>query len=100
MNKTQIAREMFEWASAHAERAGSVALISDMTDHELALVAASGFARLLRDINSQETLTDLAALRLEKSEVDAIIEGESLPGWERPPHWFEADRSGFSEPQQ
>lgn len=100
MNKTQIAREMFEWASAHAERAGSVALISDMTDHELAMVAASGFARLLRDINSQETLTDLAALRLEKSEVDAIIEGESLPGWERPPHWFEADRSGFSEPQQ
>lgn len=96
--KTQIAREMFDWAQVHADRAGSAALVNNMTDHELALVAAQGFARLWRDINSPETLLDVAARRIEREEVDAIIEGESLPGWERPrDEWAEAARRGYTD---
>lgn len=84
--KTQISREMFDWAQTHAERA--VGPVCNMTDHELALVAAQGFAKLLRDINSQETKADLAA----------IVEGESLPGWERPrDEWAEAARRGYTD---
>lgn len=58
----------------------------------------AGFVKLARDIRSQETLTDLAAIRMDSREVDAIIEGESLPGWERPRDWFDtADRGGFTD---
>lgn len=49
-----------------------------MTDHELALRAAQGFAKLWRDINSPQTLLDVAALRMERQEVDAIIDGPSV----------------------
>lgn len=72
---------------------------ASLTDHELALRAAQGFAKLLRDIRSQETLTDLAALRMESNrEADRIIEGVSLPGWERPrDEWDEAARRGFTD---
>lgn len=72
-------------------------LLLDLTDHQLALRAAQGFAKLWRDINSQETLTDLAALRLD-TEVDQIIEGVSLPGWDRPrDEWEEAARRGYTD---
>jgi hypothetical protein len=57
----------------------------------------NGLKRLAADLRKPETLEELAALRLERAAVDRIIEGDSLPGWERPQHWFDADRSGFSD---
>lgn len=50
-------------------------LVSDLSDHELALVAAQGFVRLWRDIRSAETLLDVAAQRLERQEVNRILDG-------------------------
>lgn len=80
-----------------APNVGEVLLL-DLTDHELALRAAQGFAKLWRDINSPETLLDVAALRMERQEVDAIIEGVSLPGWDRPrDEWEEAARRGYTD---
>lgn len=36
-----------------------------------------------------DQLIDIAAERLERAAIDRIIEGDSLPGWERPRDWFE-----------
>jgi hypothetical protein len=48
-------------------------------------------ARLLRDINSSETMLDLVALRLKRS-------GVSLPGHERGRDWFDtAIRNGLPD---
>jgi hypothetical protein len=49
--------------------------VNDITDRK----SAQGYARLLRDINSSETLLDLVALRLKRS-------GVTIPGHERKPH--------------
>lgn len=53
-------------------------LLADLSTHELALRAAQGFAKLWRDINSPQTLLDVAAQRMERQEVAAIIEGPSV----------------------
>jgi hypothetical protein len=71
-----------------------------LTDHELALRAAQGFAKLWRDIHSPETLLDVAARRLEREEVNRILDGETLPGHERAPHWFDSNTNGFSDESQ
>jgi hypothetical protein len=57
-----------------------------VTDHELAARTAQGFAKLLRDIYSEETLLDLAALKLKRM---STPDGETLPGHTRPLGWFE-----------
>jgi hypothetical protein len=44
-------------------------LLADLSTHELALRAAQGFAKLWRDINSEETLLDVAAKRMESMSV-------------------------------
>jgi len=115
VSRTETAREMFDWSEAHAERTAWSALAAELTDRELALIAAQGFARLLRDINSSETMLDLVALRLKRAadrrkskallDVAAkrlecmsaapVLEGESLPGHERGLDWFDtACRNG------
>lgn len=75
-------------------------LLLDLTDHELALRAAQGFAKLWRDIHSPETLLDVAARRLDRQEVNRILDGETLPGHERAPHWFDSNTNGFSDESQ
>lgn len=75
-------------------------LLADLTDHELALRAAQGFAKLWRDIHSPETLLDVAARRLEREEVNRILDGETLPGHKRAPHWFDSNTNGFSDESQ
>jgi hypothetical protein len=71
---------------------------SQLSDHELGLLAAIGFKRLWRDIHSSETLVDVAARRIERQEVNRIIDGVSLPGWERPrDEWEEAARRGYTD---
>jgi hypothetical protein len=58
----------------------------DMSEHDLALRTAQGFAKLLRDIYSEETLLDLAALKLKRM---STPDGETLPGHERARSWFD-----------
>jgi hypothetical protein len=48
-------------------------------------------ARLLRDINSSETLLDLVALRLRRAS------GVTIPGYEKPKHWFDSNTNGFAD---
>jgi len=71
-----------------------IKLAADLTDAELFLIAKEGFARLMRDINSTETMLDLVALRLKKA---VAAESMSLPGHERPRHWFESNTNGFAD---
>jgi hypothetical protein len=65
-------------------------IAADLTAHDLALLAASGFERLWADIKADEAaLPDAIARRTEREEVNSIIEGESLPGWDRPRDYIE-----------
>lgn len=60
--------------------------------------ACADEVKFVSELQKTKTLTDLASIRMQNREVDAIIEGESLPGWERPRDWFDtADRSGFTD---
>ena len=70
----------------------SIKAASQLSDHELALLAASGFERLWRDIHSSETLLDVAARSLERI---------SSPGHDRGLDWFDtAVRNGCTDEAQ
>jgi hypothetical protein len=58
-----------------------------------------GLLRLAADLRKSETLLDVAARRMD-GEVNSILDGESLPGWERGRDWFDtAVRNGCTDEQ-
>jgi len=98
----EIAAAVRDATRASMETISRLTAENDRLQLENARHRRNGMLRLMADLRKPETLIDVATLCMERQEVDRIIEGVSLPGWERPrDHIAEGERRGWTdEPPQ